>query len=136
MVSNKFKNWHEPASDTYFMGYIEDIEELSSEEYEEKPYISEMKVSQGRVFFSSRSFMLSTIQWNFQNKPEYKANQYLCRCKEHVDSQSSLLTCKLYSNQRIGLDLYNSDTDLVTYFQRIIQERRQEEERKNYPIYN
>ena len=108
-----------------------DIEELSSEEYEEKSYISEMKISQGRVFFSSRSFMLSTIQWNFQNQPEFKANQYLCRCTEHVDTQSGLLTCTLYSNLRIGLDLYNSDTDLVTYFQRVMQERRQEEEREN-----
>ena len=38
-----------------------DINKLFSEEYEVKPYLSEKNISKGRTFFSSRSFMLSTI---------------------------------------------------------------------------
>ena len=73
-------------------------------------------------------FMLSTIQWNFKSHPGYKSNEYLCRCGQHVDSQPSLLKCKLYEHLHVGLDLYNSDTDLVTFFQRVIKERQEEEE--------
>ena len=73
--------------------------------------------------------MLSTVQWNFHNNPEYRENEYRCICNEHRDDQASLLTCKLYTHLREGLDLYSSDADLVTYFQLVIQERQKKEDR-------
>ena len=100
---------------------------LSSESYGIKQYISTMKVSEARTFFASRSMMLSTVQYNFKNNPKYKANEYKCKCGD-TDTQSNLLTCKLYRHLREGLDLSNSDTDLVRYFQLVIQERQEEQE--------
>ena len=106
-----------------------DKEKLSVESYGMKKYISTMKVSEARTFFSARSMMLSTVQYNFKNNPEFKANEYRCKCGE-LDTQSSLLTCRLYSHLREGLDLSNSDADLVRFFQLVIQERQEEEQDK------
>ena len=105
-----------------------DKEKLSAEEYEVKSYLSSMKISEGRTFFSSRSMMMSTVQFNFKNKPEYKANNYKCKCGDHLDTQNNLLACRLYEHLREGLDLANSDTDLVKYFQLVIKERLQEQD--------
>ena len=106
-----------------------DTDKLSSESYGLKPYISSMNVSDARTFFSSRSMMLSTIQSNFKNNPKFKANDYRCKCGD-IDTQSTLLTCKLYSHLREGLDLAHSDTDLVRYYQLVIQHRQQEQEQE------
>ena len=104
-------------------------DKLVTENYGMKPYISSMSIADARTFFSSRSMMLSTVQYNFKNHPEYKANAYKCKCGD-LDTQSNLLTCKLYSHLREGLDLSNSDKDLVRYYQLVIQDRQQEKEQR------
>ena len=53
-----------------------DKDKLALESYGMKKYISTMKVSEARTFFSARSMMLSTVQYNFKNNPEFKANEY------------------------------------------------------------
>ena len=87
-----------------------------------------MTVTQGRVFFSSRSSMLSTVKSNIKGDPEFRTYGYLCQCKEHLDTQNDLLKCKLYENLKNGLDPYNSDIDLVKFFMLVIKQRRKEEE--------
>ena len=102
------------------------MEKLKSEEYEEKDYFKTMSDSSGRTMFSARSFMLSTIQWNFKGNPRYRANNYLCKCGDR-DTQSSLLNCTSYKHLRDGLNVLHSDSDLVKYYQLVIEERRKEE---------
>ena len=88
-----------------------------------------MTLSQSRTFFSARSSMLTTVQANFKNNPEFKVNGYKCKCGEE-DNQKNLLNCPLYENLREGLDLINSDIDVVTYFQLVIEERQKEHNRR------
>ena len=104
-----------------------DQEKLSTETYEEKSYLRDMSIKDGRTFFSSRSSMLSTIQWNFKGQPEFCTNGHLCVCKEHLDTQTDLLKCKLYEKQKEGLDPLNSDIELVKFFQRVLEERKKED---------
>ena len=106
-----------------------DVEKLCTEEYGEKSYLSSMRVSEARTFFSARSSMLSTVQFNFKNNNEYKANEYKCKCGD-LDTQTNLLTCRLYSHLREDLDISHSDTDLVRYYQRVIRVRLEEEEQR------
>ena len=108
-----------------------DIERITSEEYKPKSYLKEMTVEDGRTFFSYRSSMLKAVQCNFKNNRKYKENQYLCKCKEHLDSQSSLLECRLYDHLKEGLNIYSSDADLVKFFQLVIQQRIDEEKEEN-----
>ena len=44
------------------------------------------------------------------------------------DEQAHLLHCKKYSHLAEGLNVANSDIDLVTFYQRVIREREAEED--------
>ena len=103
-----------------------DVEKFTKEEYGLKSYLKTMTISQSRTFFSARSMMLSSVQWNFKNDPVFAANEYMCECGD-LDTQANLLTCRLYEHLRDGLDLAGSDTDLVKYYQLVINERQKED---------
>ena len=104
-----------------------DKQKMKEEEYGQKSYLRTMNLSSGRTFFSARASMLSTVKANFKSDPRY-AGDFRCECLEHEDDQASLLTCRLYERHRDGLDLLNSDEDLVTYYKLIIDERRKKAE--------
>ena len=93
-----------------------------------QPYLKNMNISYARTFFSSRAHMLKSVQMNFKRKEEYAANQYKCSCGEE-DHQSHLISCPSYQHLRQGLDLERSDSDLVRYYQLIIKEREQKEDK-------
>ena len=92
------------------------------EEYGLKPYLKNMRVEDRRTYFAYRSQMLRTVQHNYKQKPEFKANNYKCVCGED-DIQSHLIHCSSYAHLRDGLNLEGSDEDLVKYFQLVIRER-------------
>ena len=103
-----------------------DRNKFENEEYGQKSYLKTMTTTQSRTFFSSRSMMLTSVQWNFKSKPVFAANEYKCECGD-LDTQANLLTCRLYKHLREGLDLVGSDTDLVKYYQLVISERQTED---------
>ena len=104
-----------------------DTEKFSQEEYGAKSYLSSMILKESRTFFSARARVLQTIKWNFKGNAEYAAVDYVCECEEHCDDPEGLLSCRLYESHREGLDLANSNFDLVKYYQLIIEERTKEE---------
>ena len=106
-----------------------DKEKLKEEEYGQKKYLKSMNITNVRTLFSARASMLITIKANFKGDPRYAATDYMCECGEHQDTQSNLLTCRLYERQREGLDLYNSDAHLVKYYQLVIKERQKDKEK-------
>ena len=103
-----------------------DSEKFSIEKYGSKAYLSSMKLSESRTFYSARAMVLRTIKYNFKGNPEYAAADYMCECNEHRDDQESLLTCTLYEHLREGLDVVNSDHDLVKYYMLVIEDRSKE----------
>ena len=103
-----------------------DYDTLVAENYGIQPYVRNMTVSLARTCFASRSMMLSSVQMNFKNKPEYKANKYRCVCKEE-DHQAHLTSCMQYKHLQEGLDM-RSDIDLVRFYQLVIREREKEKE--------
>ena len=103
-----------------------DRNKFEKEEYGQKSYLKTMTISQSRTFFSARSMMLTSVQWNFKSDPAFAANEYKCECGD-LDTQANLLTCRLYEHLREGLDLAGSDTDLVKYYQLVISERQKED---------
>ena len=105
-----------------------DYSRICEEQYGLHPYLSSMNLSFARTFFASRSHMLRTVQMNFKRKTTFAANLYKCTCMED-DYQEHLISCPSYAHLREGLDLEGSDTDLVRYYQRVISDREQREER-------
>ena len=105
-----------------------DYDKIVNEDYGEKSYLKTMNIFQARTCFAARAQTLRTVQMNFMHKPEYIHNNWKCKCGED-DHQSHLPFCQSYAHLRDGLDLQRSDLDLVVYYQRVIREREQEEER-------
>ena len=99
---------------------------LVSENYGIQPYMKTMTVNMARTFFASRAMMLSTVQMNFKNIPEYKANDYRCGCGEY-DHQDHLTSCLQYTHLQEGLDM-ETENGLVRFYQLVIRERENEKE--------
>ena len=75
--------------------------------------------------------MTPTVRMNFQSDPKFTAALWACPgCKDSVsnevigcrDTQDHVLICPAYAAFRQGKDL-SKDTELVKYFQNIIQQR-------------
>ena len=95
------------------------LEIIKKEIFEEKSYITDMKVHDARVNFSLRSRMFN-CKMNYLNNPVFKAEMWLCdSCQLCVDSQSHILYCPAYQQLREGKSL-SSDQDMVSYFKEIL----------------
>ena len=92
---------------------------MKTENYEEKPYLSQMNIHDARINFSIRSRMFN-CKMNFLNHPKNKAENWRCdSCQTCVDSQSHILYCSSYKQLREGKSL-SSDQDIVTYFKEVL----------------
>ena len=66
---------------------------------------------------------LTEAKLNFKQKPEYKAEGYLCdSCESEVDENTHVLFCSSYKSLREGKDL-NSDSDLCDYLRKVLSIR-------------
>ena len=62
---------------------------------------------------------------NFKNKPEYKAEKYLCdSCESETDVSTHVLFCPSYSVLREQKDL-NNDKHLANYLKQVLEIRTQ-----------
>ena len=103
-----------------------DYDKLVTEEYGLQPYLKNMTVPLARTCFASRAMMLSSVQMNFKNNPEFRANDYRCGCGEY-DHQVHLTSCPQYKHLKEGLNM-ETDTGLVRFYQLVIREREKEKE--------
>ena len=95
------------------------LEIMKKEIYEEKSYITDMKMHDARVNFSLRSRMFN-CKMNYLNNPMFKAERWRCdSCQSCVDSQSHNLYCPAYQQLREGKSL-SSDQDIVSYFKEVL----------------
>ena len=103
-----------------------DYNQLAKEEYEAKPYLSNMTVPMARTYFALRTSMLKTVQMNYKHVPEYQANQWKCVCGQ-PDYQAHLETCSSYLHLQNGLNM-QCDADIVKFYQLVIKERTENED--------
>ena len=75
-----------------------------------------------RTIFRFRMDLIEA-KLNFKNKPEYKAEKYLCdSCETERDENTHVLHCRSYSSLREGKNL-NSDSDLSEYLRQVLSIR-------------
>ena len=110
-----------------------DYAKFVNESYGIQNYMKNMNTVDGCTFFAHRAQMIRTVQMNF--KKLYTNNEHNCICGEE-DDQVHLIFCQSYAHLREELDLEGSDLDLVRYYQRIIRERVQVEEREQEEVRN
>ena len=85
-------------------------------------YFFNETLKNARTIFRFRVGLFES-KMNFKNKPEYKAEKFLCdSCESEVDHCTHVLFCPSYANLRADKDM-NSDTDLAQYLQRVLDIR-------------
>ena len=111
-------------------------DDLSKHSFRMSDYFTNLDIHLARLQFKLNSLMTPKVASNFHRNPRYKANNYMCvGCslgeggdkETNLDSEQHILICKSYSRLRENLDL-NKQTDLLKYFQLVIQRRTEEEE--------
>ena len=112
-----------------------DYNELKLEHCDIKKYMSSLNLFDARLRFKIRSNMTPTIQMNFKNDANFKANLWSCTgCDRrnddshapiNLDTQAHVLVCEGYADLRDGKDL-DDDKALVGYFSAVIRRRMNE----------
>ena len=94
---------------------------MSAENFEEKPYLKEMSMSDARMLFRIRC-KTNDIQMNQQSNKSYAKNLWKCTECGNVDTQSHILWCPYFASLREGKSL-DDDIDLVNYFRAVFKIR-------------
>ena len=95
---------------------------IDIDNFEQKPYISNLSICDARLRFKIASQMVHSVKMNFQSDKAFKDDLWKCIACGRADSQQHLLYCVGYEIYRKDKDL-SKDKDLVTYFRNIIQDR-------------
>ena len=99
-----------------------DLEQLKTEVFCRKEYMTKLSLQAARTKFSIRTKMVKTVKLNYKNDPTNKISLWKCDDCSSVDSQEHILWCPAYSAFRIDKDL-DSDRDLTKYFQQVLRFR-------------
>ena len=102
--------------------------------YKKKMSAIRDELEKGNSYFFSESLQnvrtlfrfrveLYESKMNFKNKPEYKAENYMCdSCETEIDHSSHVLFCHAYSELRQGKNL-NNNSDICEYLQKVLEIR-------------
>ena len=105
-----------------------EYEKISKEKCEVKDYMKELPYNGALVKFRLRAKLFPTIKSHFKNNREYEEDLYSCPegCVA-VDTTRHIERCPKYADLREGFCL-DRDSDLVSYFQLVLERRRKTEE--------
>ena len=85
-------------------------------------YFFKETLNNARTLFRFR-VDLYEAKMNFKNKPEFKAEKYLCdSCESEIDLSTHVLYCPSYATLRENRCL-NNDSDLAQYLQKVLEIR-------------
>ena len=98
-----------------------DLEELKSDKFGLKPYMSKLDLNDARTKLAIRTKMTKTKS-NYKNDPSNKNSLWMCDDCQSVDSQEHILWCPAYGHLREDKDL-DDDRHLTRYFQQVLRLR-------------
>ena len=101
---------------------------MASENFETRPYISELSLYESRTLFKYRSQMTQYVKMNYKNEQQYSKSLWKCDKCENIDTQSHLLWCPFYQQLRSGKDLKNNK-DLCKYLHEIFTDKKKCDEK-------
>ena len=122
LVKKAIKEKSEEAIKLKFKSYskLRD-KDYESENFQLKPYITEMKLREARTFFRVRSSMIP-VKMNMKSNTKFAEDLWKCDDCMSMDTQSHILWCPAYAPLREGKTL-SDDLDLVHYYQAVIKIR-------------
>jgi hypothetical protein len=108
---------------------------IPTEEFEKREYISKTKIKEVRQWFMTR-YSMQPFAGNFSHDKRFAKSQWLCRCREAREEEQHLLSgaCRVYGDIRAGYGDLREDKDLVAFFGEVLERREEleeEEERRS-----
>ena len=122
--------------------YPDRSDSFRSGSFKLQSYFKTLSSNKSRLQFKRNSKMTPNIGSNFHHDPKYGAIQYLCigcsvstgrggggriDLNSSIDTEDHVTRCVGYADLRQNLDL-NVQSDMLTYFQLVIDRRIQEEQ--------
>ena len=105
------------------------VDQLKTEPFSMKSYLSELNMEDARLRFKINSGMTPTVKMNFQSDPEYTRDMWRCSgCLAegnpmgNRDTQLHVMVCPGYEEYRQDKNL-SKDKDIVEYFKQVIDHR-------------
>ena len=105
------------------------VDQMKSEPFSMKSYLSEMNMEDARLRFKINSGMTPTVKMNFQSDPGYAEDMWRCSgCLTennpmgNRDTQRHIMVCPGYEDYRQDKNL-SEDKDIVEYFKQVIDHR-------------
>ena len=96
---------------------------LAKEDFSLKPYFETLSLTEARIKFRIRTYMVKTVKMNFPSDPIYTRELWECNECPQIDTQSHILmTCPGYQHLRVNKN-FDNDHDLVKFFQQVIDLR-------------
>ena len=95
---------------------------MISENFELKPYLSNLSLADARIKFKIRSEMLD-VKFNYKSDKENSADLWRCdSCQTSIETQDHVLWCPAYVDFRLNKNI-NDDQDLIDYFRKVLAVR-------------
>ena len=94
---------------------------MTSEQFEEKQYLSDMSMHDARLLFRIRS-KTNDVRMNQQSDKNNAMNLWKCSECGNIDTQSHVMWCPYFATLREGKSLEN-DEDLLAYFREVFRIR-------------
>ena len=109
-----------------------DYAELSCEEFNFKPYLNKLNLSDARTRMRLRANMINNIKFNFQSDPQFTKENWKCSCdgdKSPIQSQKHMEICPKFMDIRQQFDI-DTDEGIVRYFDAILRRLEDEDDRE------
>ena len=107
---------------------------IDADTYGKKSYISDNRIFNVRQMYKTRYGMLP-FAGNYSKDKRFARSDWLCKCGEAKEEESHLLSsnCEVYGELRNKYPNLNNDTELVKFFNEVLdrRDRLEEEEKAN-----
>ena len=102
---------------------------ILNESYGKKNYLQDENITEVRNFYRTR-FGLLPFAGNYSHDKKYARTNWLCRCNNAREVESHLTggNCTLYNDIREKYGKLENDSELVNFFQEILERREEMDE--------
>ena len=99
--------------------------------YGKKNYISDSLLKNVRDIYRTR-YGMHPFAGNYSRDRRFARTEWLCRCRKAKEDESHLISgnCEVYGEIRAKYDSLNDDMDLVKFFNEILANREEIDEKE------
>ena len=107
---------------------------IKQEEYGKKEYVTNKTIDESRKWFRTR-FGLQDFAGNYSHNRRFAKTDWLCRCRTEKEDEGHIISgkCSVYEDLRGQFGDLSKDSNLVEYFQAVLDRREDLENEERTP---